>query len=63
MPPEITNSTKEEREAYIKSTFWCRGDCESCGICRVYRGKDPMIVYEDYINGIATFQEIQASYR
>lgn len=63
MIPEIHMSTKEQREAYIKEMFWCRSDCDSCGICQVYGGKDPLIVYEDYIEGKRTFQEIAEDYR
>lgn len=62
-PPEIENSTKQERKQYIKDTFWCRGDCDICGICQVYRGQNPVIVYEEYIEGKKTFQEITERYR
>lgn len=63
MAPELSSSTREERETYIRETFWCRGDCDSCGICQVYGGKDPAIVYEKYIAGEKTFQEIANQYR
>lgn len=63
MAPELSSSTREEREAYIRETFWCRSDCDSCGICQVYGGKDPVIVYEEYITGVKTFQEIADLYR
>lgn len=63
MAPEIGESTKEEREEYIRQTFWCRSDCDSCGICQVYGGKEPLIVYEDYIEGKKSFQEIAEYYR
>lgn len=63
MAPELLSSTREEREAYIRETFWCRSDCDSCGICQVYGGKDPVIVYEEYISGEKTFQEIADLYR
>lgn len=63
MPPKIDASTREEREEYIKKTFWCRSDCDSCGICQVYGGKEPLIVYEDYIEGRKSFQEIAEMYR
>lgn len=63
MPPEIENSTREEREAFIKTRFACRGDCDICGICQVYHGKEPLIVYQDYIDGKVTFQEITEMYR
>ena len=44
MEPDINTSTKEERLAYINKTFWCRSDCDSCGICQVFRGKEPLLV-------------------
>ena len=31
-PPDISNSTVLEREKYIKDNFYCRGNCEICGI-------------------------------
>ena len=62
-PPEIENSTKEERRQYIAETFHCRNNCELCGICRVYGGKEPLIVYENYIEGREEFYEIARRYR
>ena len=32
-PPEIENSTEEERREYIKNTFRCIADCDMCGLC------------------------------
>jgi hypothetical protein len=29
----------------------------------VFRGKEPLIVYADYIEGVRTFQEISEEYR
>lgn len=63
MAPEIEHSTEKEREEFIKKTFWCRSDCDSCGICQVFGGKEPLIVYEDYIKGRRTFLEISVQYR
>ncbi len=62
-PPEIQKSTKEERYQYIAETFRCRNNCELCGICQVYGGKDPLIVYEKYIEGEEDFQTITQKYR
>lgn len=62
-PPEIETSTREERKQYIRETFRCRGDCDSCGFCAVYRGKTAETVYAEYIEGTRTFQEITQSYR
>ena len=38
-PPEIGNSTEEERRQYIKNTFRCIADCDMCGLCTVFHGK------------------------
>lgn len=62
-PPDIADSTKQEREQYIKDTFECRGDCDYCGICQVYRGTEPAVVYDEYIEGKKSFQEITEKYR
>lgn len=40
-PPEIESSTEEERRQYIKKTFPCIADCDMCGLCAVFKGKDP----------------------
>lgn len=50
-PPEIGNSTEEERRQYIKNTFRCIADCDMCGLCTVFHGKDPEVAYVDYISG------------
>ncbi|MBE6099738.1 MAG: hypothetical protein E7197_06735 [Anaerovibrio sp.] len=62
-PPDISNSTVLEREKYIKDNFYCRGNCEICGICKVYHGKTPEAVYAEYIAGKRSFQEITEEYR
>lgn len=63
MVPDIRNSTREERQKYIEETYWCRGDCDSCGICQVFHGKEPVIAYEDYIEGRNSFQEVSERYQ
>lgn len=60
---DIRTSTREERQKYIEETYWCRGDCDSCGICQVFHGKEPVIAYEDYIEGRNSFQEVSERYR
>lgn len=50
-PPEIASSTEEERRNYIKQAFPCIADCDMCGICMVFKGKDPELAYADYISG------------
>jgi hypothetical protein len=62
-PPEISSSTVEERRQYIKKTFPCIADCDMCGICTAFRGKDPEIAYADYIEGRREYMEVSADYR
>ena len=40
IPPRIEQSTKEERRAFVMEAWKCLHDCESCGKCRVLKGKD-----------------------
>ena len=40
-------STIEERRAYIKSRFPCIADCDMCGLCTVFRGKDAEQAYDE----------------
>ena len=49
--PEIETSTETERRQYIKNAFPCIADCEMCGLCTVFRGKDPELSYANYISG------------
>ena len=61
--PEITTSTKEERRLYIKERFPCIADCDMCGLCKVFRGKDAETAYKEYIDGERSFLEVSADYR
>ena len=61
--PEITASTPEERRAYIKERFPCIADCDMCGLCKVFHGKDAETAYADYIIGNRSFVEVSADYR
>ena len=62
-PPEIGNSTEEERRQYIKNTFRCIADCDMCGLCTVFHGKDPEVAYADYINGKRHYLDVSKDYR
>ncbi len=62
-PPEIENSTPEERAQCIKEMFPCIADCDMCGICQVFRGKDPELAYADYIEGKRSFMDVSMDYR
>lgn len=49
-PPEIDASTEAERRQYIKDTFPCIADCDMCGLCTVFKGKDPELAWKDVYN-------------
>ena len=55
--------SKEERENFIKNTFKCISDCDNCGICTIYKVKDPINVYMDYIEGKKEYLELANEYR
>lgn len=61
--PEINHSTVEERRNYIKQRFPCIADCDMCGICTVFHGKDAELAYEAYICGERSFEDVSADYR
>lgn len=60
--PEIETSTEAERRQYIKNAFLCIADCEMCGLCTVFRGKDPELAYADYISGKRSYLEVSQEY-
>ena len=62
-PPEIAESTVEERREYIKRRYPCISDCDMCGMCKVFHGKDPEVAYDDYIQGRRSFMDVTADYR
>ena len=61
--PEINHSTVEERRNYIKEKFPCMADCDMCGICTVFHGKDAELAYEAYIRGERSFEDVSADDR
>ena len=62
-PPKVEESTVEERRAYIKEKFPCIADCDMCGLCKVFHGKDAETAYADYIMGARSFMDVSADYR
>lgn len=61
--PELAASTAQERRAYIKERFPCIADCDMCGLCKVFHGKDAETAYNDYIDGSRTFLEVSQDYK
>ena len=61
--PNVDESTIEERREYIKNRYPCISDCDMCGLCKVFHGKDPENAYDDYINGKRSFMDVSADYK
>ena len=61
--PDIENSTIEERRAFIKARYPCIADCDMCGLCKVFRGKNAEQAYDDYITGKRSFVEVSADFK
>ena len=61
--PGIEDSTAEERREYIRKRFPCIADCENCGLCKVFHGKNAEHAYEDYITGKRSFMDVSADFR
>ena len=61
--PDIRNSSEEERRKYIKERYPCIADCDMCGLCTVFHGKDAETAYGDYIRGIRSFAEVSDDYK
>ena len=62
-PPDILSSTIEERREYIKNRFPCLSDCDMCGLCKVFHGKDPEAAYDEYIKGERSYIDCSYEYK
>lgn len=62
-PPDIKQSTKEERRVFVLEAWKCLHDCESCGKCRILKGKDPETLYADYIEGVRSYIDVTLAIR
>lgn len=61
--PDIDESTKEERLAYVRQQWRCLNDCEACGKCRILRGREAELLYADYIDGVRGYMDITLEIR
>lgn len=60
--PDIISSTVEERRQYIRKRYPCISDCDMCGLCRVFHGRDPENAYDDYIEGKRSYVDVSRDY-
>ena len=61
--PGIEKSTIEERRTYIRERYPCIADCDMCGLCTVFHGKDAELAYDDYITGKRSFTDVTSDYK
>lgn len=61
--PDLSSSTREERLAYIAERYPCLSDCDLCGQCAVFHGREPRYAFADYIEGAVDFVEVAKRYR
>lgn len=62
-PPLISQSTKEERRAFVIEAWQCQHNCELCGKCHILRGKDAETLYADYIEGLRSYMDVTLDIR
>lgn len=61
--PSITTSTADERRSYVRERYVCISNCDLCGICATFHGRDVEQALQDYIDGHAELREVLKRYR
>lgn len=61
--PVISESTEQERREWVEGRYPCIADCDACGICAMFHGKDGSIALADYIKGQTEYPEVMRRYR
>lgn len=61
--PEISQSTREERQRFISEQWKCLADCDLCGKCSVLHGRDAEQVFASYIEGNADYMALLLALR
>lgn len=47
----------------MQQTFKCIADCDMCGLCAVFKGKDSELAYDDYISGRREYMDMSEDYK
>ena len=63
MAPRVADSTREERLAFVRRRFPCIADCDACGLCQLFRGKDAETALAAYIDGEVELPQAMMRYR
>lgn len=51
MAPSVASSTREERLAFVRQRYRCIADCDQCGLCQLFHGRDAEQALAAYIEG------------
>lgn len=62
-PPDIKESTREERRNFVVNAWKCLHNFEICGRCHMLRGHDPETLYEEYIDGTKSYVDVSIEIR
>lgn len=63
MAPGVAESTREERRAYVRERYRCIADCDQCGLCRLFHGRDAEQALAAYIEGHAELADVLRALR
>ena len=59
----LAQSTREERLAFVQNEWKCLGNCELCGKCHILKGRDEELLYADYIDGKRSYIDVSSEIR
>ena len=63
MTPSIKDSTRDERLAWVRRRYPCIADCDACGNCALFHGRDAEDALADYIDGKEELPQVVMRYR
>ena len=63
MAPTVAESTRDERLSYVRERYRCIADCDQCGLCKLFHGKDAEQALAAYIDGEDELAVVMRRYR
>ncbi len=62
-PPNIQDSSKDERINFVRKQWQCLNHCPSCGKCYFLKGRDAEDLYAEYIKGNKSYIDVTKELR
>lgn len=53
----------EERRDFVRERYQCISNCDLCGLCALFHGRDAQTALTDYIDGKAELRDVVMRYR